>query len=134
MFDNGNHFTIFLSSLAMNTQILETFPNPKPGRDYEILIRAPEFTSVCPKTGHPDFGTIEVEYVPNDVCLELKSFKLYLHAFRNEGVFYERLVNTLCDDLENLLQPRRLKVTGDFTPRGGITTQVTACMTASKVR
>ena len=105
---------------------LETFDNPHPGRDYVIRHVAPEFTSVCPKTGQPDFGTIEIEYVADKVCVELKSLKLYLQGYRNEGVFYEEVVNRILDDLVAALAPRRMKVTGKFTPRGGIHSIVTA--------
>ena len=105
---------------------LETFENPHQNRDYLILHIAPEFTSVCPKTGQPDFGTIEIEYVPDKLCVELKSLKLYLQSFRNEGVFYEDVVNRILDDLAAVLKPRKMKVTGKFTPRGGMHSVVTA--------
>jgi 7-cyano-7-deazaguanine reductase len=104
---------------------LETFPNPRPGRDYVIEIVCPEFTSLCPKTGHPDFGTITFSYVPADVCVELKSLKLYLQRFRDVGSFYEAVVNRLLDDFVAVCAPRRCRVVGAFTPRGGITTSVT---------
>src|SRR5207302_5864089 len=104
---------------------LETFPNPAPGRDYAIEIVCPEFTSMCPKTGHPDFGTITFVYTPAERCVELKSLKLYLHRYRNLGVFYESLVNRLLDDFVKACQPRHCRVVGAFTPRGGITTTVT---------
>lgn len=104
---------------------LETFPNPAPGRDYEIAIDCPEFTSVCPKTGLPDFGTIRIRYVPNERCLELKALKFYLLSFRNEGIFYEAATNRILDDLVSACSPRRMTVTGEFTPRGGISTTVT---------
>jgi len=105
---------------------LETFENPHPNRDFVILHVAPEFTSVCPKTGQPDFGTIEIEYVPDKVCVELKSLKFYLQSFRNEGVFYEDVINRILDDLVTALAPRKMKVTGKFTPRGGMHSVVTA--------
>jgi 7-cyano-7-deazaguanine reductase len=105
---------------------LETFDNPHPGRDYVIRHVAPEFTSVCPKTAQPDFGTIEIEYIPDRLCVELKSLKFYLQGYRNEGVFYEDVVNRILDDLVSSLQPRRIKVTGAFTPRGGMRSVVTA--------
>jgi 7-cyano-7-deazaguanine reductase len=105
---------------------LETFPNRHPGRDYEIEIHCPEFTSVCPKTGQPDFGTILIRYVPNKVCLELKSLKLYLHDYRNKGIFYEHVTNVILDDLVAVLKPRRMTVEGDFNVRGGIGTIVRA--------
>ena len=105
---------------------LETFPNPRPGRDYEIAIRCPEFTSVCPKTGHPDFGEIRITYVPDDRCIELKSLKYYLFDFRNKGIFYEAVTNQILDDLLACLEPRRMVVEGDFQVRGGIHTVVVA--------
>jgi 7-cyano-7-deazaguanine reductase len=104
---------------------LETFPNQFPHRDYTIEIVCPEFTSMCPKTGQPDFGTITFTYVPEARCVELKSLKLYLQGFRNQGIFYEMVVNRLLDDFVAACQPRRLTVVGRFTPRGGITTNVT---------
>ena len=103
---------------------LETFANPNPGRDYVIRIVCPEFTSLCPKTGQPDFGTITFTYVPAALCVELKSLKLYLQRYRNQGTFYETVVNRLLDDFVAACQPRRCKVVGSFTPRGGITTRV----------
>jgi 7-cyano-7-deazaguanine reductase len=106
--------------------ILETFPNPKPARDYEVEIQCPEFTSVCPKTGLPDFGTITIRYVPGELCLELKALKYYLIDFRNRGIFYEAVTNQILDDLVAACQPRRMSVTGDFTVRGGIKTVVRA--------
>jgi 7-cyano-7-deazaguanine reductase len=105
---------------------LETFENPHPGRDYVITHVAPEFTSVCPKTGQPDFGTIEIEYVADRLCVELKGLKFYLQSYRNVGVFYEDLVNRILDDLVAALSPRRMTVTGRFTPRGGINSVVRA--------
>lgn len=104
---------------------LETFPNANPGRDYVIEIVCPEFTTLCPKTGQPDFGTITFTYTPAASCVELKSLKLYLQRFRNEGIFYETVVNNLLDDFVAACQPRRCRVKGAFTPRGGITTTVT---------
>jgi 7-cyano-7-deazaguanine reductase len=105
---------------------LETFPNPRPERDYEITIDCPEFTSMCPKTGLPDFGTITIHYVPDRVCLELKALKYYLLEFRNQGIFYEAATNRILDDLVAACSPRRMTVTGAFTARGGITTKVIA--------
>jgi 7-cyano-7-deazaguanine reductase len=105
--------------------ILETFSNQYPGRDYEIKIVCPEFTSVCPKTGQPDFGTLTFVYTPADKCVELKSLKLYLQQFRNEGIFYEHAANRILDDLVAVLRPRRMTLTAAFTPRGGITTTIT---------
>jgi 7-cyano-7-deazaguanine reductase len=104
---------------------LETFANPRPGRDFEIAIACPEFTSMCPKTGLPDFGTITIRYVPEATCLELKALKYYLLAFRDQGIFYEAATNRILDDLVAACQPRRMTVVGDFTARGGITTKVT---------
>ena len=106
--------------------MLETFDNPRPERDYEIVIRCPEFTSVCPKTGLPDFGTITIRYVPDRACVELKSLKLYLIGYRDRGIFYEAAVNAILDDLAKALEPRRMEVEGAFTARGGITTTVVA--------
>jgi 7-cyano-7-deazaguanine reductase len=106
-------------------KILETFENQFPSRDYVIEIVCPEFTSVCPKTGQPDFGTLTIRYTPEQKCVELKSLKLYLQSFRNEGIFYENVTNRIVDDLVAVLEPRRLKVIAAFTPRGGITTSVT---------
>ena len=125
--------------------LLETFPNPHPDRDYTIRMTCPEFTSLCPlggiesdaaelellKGGAPDFGTIIIEYVPGDVCLELKALKLYLWSFRNDGIFYERAVNRILDDLSTCAKPRRLTVTGDFNVRGGIKSVITATHTGS---
>jgi 7-cyano-7-deazaguanine reductase len=105
---------------------LETFANQFPDRDYQIEIVAPEFTSVCPKTGQPDFGTITVTYTPNKKCVELKSLKLYLHSFRNQGIFYEHVTNTILDDLVAVVEPRFMKVEAAFNARGGITERVTA--------
>ena len=105
---------------------LEMFDNPSPGRDYRITIRCPEFTSVCPRTGQPDFGEIIIEYSPDKKCIELKSLKLYMQSYRNRGVYYEALTNEILEDLCTACGPRRMKVTSKFTPRGGITTDVTA--------
>src|SRR5262245_42769854 len=106
-------------------EILETFPNQFPERDYTIEIRCPEFTSVCPKTGQPDFGVLTFTYSPAARCVELKSLKLYLQRFRNEGIFYEHVTNRILDDLVAVLAPRRMTLHAAFTPRGGITTSVT---------
>ena len=106
--------------------MLEVFDNPAPERDYEIVHTAHEFTSLCPITGHPDFATLVVRYVADRTCVELKSLKQYLHAFRNEGVFYEALVNRILDDLVRALAPRRLEVRGEFRVRGGISSVVIA--------
>jgi 7-cyano-7-deazaguanine reductase len=111
---------------------LETFPNSHPGRDYSITHTCPEFTSVCPKTAQPDFGTIEVCYVPDRLCLELKSLKLYLFGYRDQGVFYEQAVNVILDDLVAAVRPRRMTVEGRFNVRGGITSLVRASFEASR--
>lgn len=105
--------------------MLETFANSFPDRDYLIEIVCPEFTSVCPKTGQPDFGNLTFQYVPNELCIELKSLKLYLQQFRNEGIFYENITNRILDEMVRLLKPRRMKLVASFTPRGGISTSVT---------
>ena len=105
---------------------LETFANPAPHRDYEIVHTAPEFTSVCPMTGQPDFGTILVRYVPDARCVELKSLKLYLFGFRDQGIFYEAVVNRILDDLVAAVAPRRIEVRGEFRVRGGISSVVAA--------
>jgi 7-cyano-7-deazaguanine reductase len=110
----------------MSSSTLETFPNPQPGRDYEIAINCPEFTSVCPKTGLPDFGAIRITYVPDTRCVELKSLKYYLIEFRNRGIFYEAVTNQILDDLVGALEPRHMTVVGDFSARGGMTTMVKA--------
>ncbi len=111
--------------------LVESFPNQFPERDYEIEITCPEFTAVCPKTGQPDFGTIVIQYVPGESCLELKSLKLYLFAYRDRGIFYEHSINTILDDLVESCQPRRMKVVGHFNPRGGMTSRITAVYEAS---
>lgn len=122
------------------SDLLETFPNPYPGRDYVIRMECPEFTSLCPVGGvesdaeelrqlgggAPDFGTIYITYVPGEVCLELKSLKLYLWSFRNDGIFYERAVNRILDDLAEVTKPRSMEVVGDFNVRGGIKSVITA--------
>jgi 7-cyano-7-deazaguanine reductase len=105
---------------------LETFPNPRPEREFEIAIDCPEFTSMCPKTGLPDFGVIRIRYVPEGRCIELKSLKYYLLEFRNKGIFYEAVTNQILDDLVAACSPKRMTVVGDFSVRGGISTTVTA--------
>jgi 7-cyano-7-deazaguanine reductase len=105
---------------------LETFANQYPGREYTIEIVCPEFTSVCPKTGQPDFGTLSIRYVPDVKCVELKSLKLYLQQYRNEGIFYEHVTNRILDDLVAAIGPRRMTLVAAFSARGGITTTVTA--------
>ena len=106
------------------TKTLDTFPNPRPGRDYVIQFDCPEFTCLCPMTGQPDFATILIEYVPDQLCVELKSLKLYLWSYRDEGAFHEAVTNKICDDLVAALKPRKITVTGKFWVRGGITTNV----------
>jgi len=108
------------------TKTLETFPNPRRGREYSIAFECPEFTCLCPRTGQPDFATIRIEYVPARLCVELKSLKLYLWSFRDEGHFHEDVTNRILDDLVAAIRPRRMTVTGDFKIRGGIHTVVTA--------
>jgi len=105
------------------TAEIELFDNPRPGRDYCITITCPEFTSVCPRTGQPDFGEIIIEYRPGKLCIELKSLKFYMQSYRNKGIFYEALTNDILDDLAGICKPRWMKVTSRFTPRGGITTE-----------
>ena len=100
--------------------LLETFENPYPARDYEITHVAPEFTSVCPKTGHPDFGTLTLRYLPTERCVELKSLKLYYQSFRNHGAFYEAVTNQIADELIRLLEPKELDLVAEWTPRGGL--------------
>jgi 7-cyano-7-deazaguanine reductase len=108
------------------SKTLETFPNPRPERPYEISLDCPEFTCLCPMTGQPDFATIRIRYVPGQRCVELKSLKLYLWSFRDEGAFHEAVTNRICDDLVAALDPRWIEVAGDFRVRGGIHTVVTA--------
>jgi 7-cyano-7-deazaguanine reductase len=115
-----------LSVMKTPVDLLETFPNPHPGRDYTIVHVAPEFTSVCPKTGQPDFGTVRLTYVPGDACIELKSYKIYLQSFRNVGIFYEDITNRILDDLVRALKPRSMTVTTEWTPRGGLHSVITA--------
>ena len=129
-------------------ELLEMFANPYGDRDYEIFMTCPEFTSLCPlggiesdaaelallKGGAPDFATINITYVPNKVCIELKSLKLYLWSFRNDGIFYERVVNRILDDLSKAAKPRSMTIVGDFNIRGGIKSVITATHTAKKKR
>ena len=114
------------------SKTLETFDNPQSGRDFHIHMEIPEFTCLCPKTGQPDFATIRVEYVPDALCVELKSWKLYLWSFRNEGAFHEAVTNRILDDLVSAIHPRRARVEGDFKVRGGIHTVVIADYAADK--
>ena len=111
---------------------IDSFENRFLQRDYEIEFVAPEFTSVCPMTGQPDFGTIIVTYTPEARCIELRSFKFYLQTFRNRGIFYENVVNTILDDIVASIQPRHLMVTGDFNTRGGISARITASYSADE--
>jgi len=111
---------------AQPSRDLETFPNPRPERDYVIHWDFPEYTSVCPKTGQPDFGTIRITYIPDALCLEMKSLKLYFWWYRDQGVFYEAVTNQILDDLVAACQPRWMRVIGDFTVRGGMKTRVRA--------
>ena len=135
----GRHPTVHSSPMP-RPDLLETFENPYPDRDYEIRMECPEFTSLCPlggietdaselkqlQGGAPDFGTIVITYVPDRLCLELKSLKLYLWSFRNDGIFYERAVNHILDDLSRACSPRAMTVLGDFNIRGGIKSVITA--------
>ncbi len=111
---------------AKPSKKIEVFPNPNPGRDYEITMECPEFTCLCPRTGQPDFAKITIGYVPDRLCVELKSLKLYLWSYRNEGAFHEAVINMILDDLVSALAPRRIRVVGDFLVRGGIHTTVSA--------
>jgi 7-cyano-7-deazaguanine reductase len=111
--------------ISQPRSILEAFDNPRPGRDYQIEFVFPEFTSLCPVTGQPDFATITVRYVPDRLCVEMKSLKLYFFSYRDKGIFYEAVVNTICDDLVAVLKPRRLTVIGAFNVRGGTAGTVT---------
>lgn len=116
------------------TKDIETFPNPNPERDYEISMECPEFTCLCPKTGQPDFATIRITYTPDSMCIELKSLKLYLWSYRNEGAFHEAVTNKILDDLAAAVKPRKMKVVGDFYVRGGIHTVVSAEYSGSEKR
>ena len=110
----------------VSQDVLDTFDNQYPGRDYNIHIVCPEFTSVCPKTGQPDYGTLTMDYIPGAKCVELKSLKMYLQQYRNMGIFYETATNRILDDLVAALKPRKMTLTAAFNARGGITTSVTA--------
>jgi 7-cyano-7-deazaguanine reductase len=116
--------------IASPRTILDTFANPRPGRDYEIEFIFPEFTSVCPVTGQPDFAVITVSYVPGRLCVEMKSLKLYFFSYRNKGIFYEAVVNQILDDLVAVVRPKRMTVTGKFAVRGGTAGTVTASFIA----
>ena len=123
-----------LKSLDMPAAIIDTFPNPRSERNYEIAIHCPEFTSICPKTGLPDFGEIRITYVADQLCVELKALKYYLIEYRNRGIFYEAATNQILDDLVAACRPRRMTVVGNFSVRGGITTSVTAIYDPSSER
>lgn len=110
---------------------IETFPNPSPDRSYEINMECPEFTCLCPRTGQPDFAIIRIRYVPAALCIELKSLKLYLWSYRNEGAFHEAVINLILDDLVRACHPKSMTVVGDFNIRGGIHTTITAEYRAS---
>jgi 7-cyano-7-deazaguanine reductase len=121
------HKSILTDDQILNPRlILEAFPNPKPQRDFEVKFVFPEFTSMCPVTGQPDFATVTLVYVPDQLCVEMKSLKLYYLAYRNKGIFYEGVVNTILDDLVATLAPRSMTVIGDFAARGGTVGSVTA--------
>src|SRR5688500_12439994 len=115
----GRRSLLTAEQLAEPRTILETFPNPRPGREYEVRFEFPEFTSMCPVTGQPDFATITVSYTPDQKCVEMKSLKLYYFSFRNKGIFYEAVTNQILDDLVAVLDPVRMEVIGDFAVRGG---------------
>jgi 7-cyano-7-deazaguanine reductase len=121
----GKKSIISDEQLAAPASILEVFPNPNPKRDYEILFTFPEFTSVCPVTGQPDFATIRLQYVPDKLCVEMKSLKLYYYSFRQKGIFYEAVTNQIADDLIEALKPRELVLVADFAVRGGTAGTVT---------
>jgi 7-cyano-7-deazaguanine reductase len=107
-------------------KLIEIFKNAYPNRDYTIIHTAPEFTSVCPKTGQPDFGVINIEYIPDEICIELKSLKLYLNSFRNDGIFYESVTNLILEDLVEVCKPRYMLITAEFNVRGGISSVIEA--------
>lgn len=109
-----------------SSDIFEVFPNPQPKRDYEIHMECPEFTCLCPKTGQPDFATIDIFYIPDKLCIELKSLKLYIWSYRDKGAYHEAVINKILDDLVNACKPRYMKIVGDFYVRGGIHTVITA--------
>jgi 7-cyano-7-deazaguanine reductase len=122
----GHKSILTPAQIADPRSILDAFDNPRPGRDYEVKFVFPEFTSVCPVTGQPDFATITIRYVPDRRCVEMKSLKLYFFAYRNKGIFYEAVVNTILDDLVAMLKPRYMQVVGEFAVRGGTAGTVTA--------
>lgn len=110
--------------MSNKTKLLETFPNPNPERDYTIIHTAPEFTSLCPKTGQPDFATIILEYIPDKICVELKSYKFYLQSYRNDGIYFEAVTNKILNDLFKVMKPRYIKVIAKFNTRGGISSEI----------
>ncbi len=124
MTDSSNNTSKLGATTNRPTKVLETFDNPNPERDYHIRIDTPEFTCLCPKTGQPDFAEIKLDYVPDKLCVELKSLKLYYWSFRDEGHFHEQVTNMIANELIALLDPRRLKVTAVFNVRGGVYTTV----------
>ena len=115
-------------------KLLETFPNPNPERDYTIIHTAPEFTSLCPKTGQPDFATIILEYIPEKICVELKSYKFYLQSYRNDGIFFEAVTNKILNDLDKVMKPRYIKITARFNTRGGISSEIIAEQRRKKLK
>jgi len=122
----GRKSVLSAAQIARPRSIVDVFPNPRAGREYEIKLVFPEFTSICPVTGQPDFATITVQYVPDKQCVEMKSLKLYFFAYRNKGIFFEAAVNTILDDLVAVLSPKRMTILGEFTPRGGMAAVVSA--------
>ena len=112
--------------MSEKSKILEVFNNQYPNRDYTIYHEAPEFTSLCPKTGQPDFATITVEYIPDQLCIELKSLKFYLNSYRNDGIYFESATNKILDDLVEACQPRYMRITAEFNVRGGISSTIEA--------
>ena len=125
--------TLEESAREQQVALLETFDNPAPQRDYRIVHSTHEFTSVCPKTGQPDFATLTLDYTPDAVCVELKSLKLYFQSFRNQGIYYEGVINRILDDLVGVCRPRRMTLTGDFNARGGFSSVITAEYSEPKV-
>ena len=130
----GNRSILTARQIAEPRLILETFTNPKPQRDYQIDLTFPEFNSMCPVTGQPDFATIHINYVPDRRCVEMKSLKLYFLAYRNQGIFYEAVVNQIADDLIGVLKPRQITISGDFAVRGGMGGVVTITHPSPKSR
>ncbi len=112
--------------MSEKVKILEVFENAYPDRDYKVIHTAPEFTSVCPKTGQPDFATIKIEYIPDKFCIELKSLKFYLNSYRNDGIYFESVTNKILDDLVSVCRPRLMHLTAEFNVRGGISSVIEA--------